>query len=89
MGFYWNLNGISVQDAKTLANSLKLALNLESLTIRGCSINDECCKIICAGILACKNLRKLNLSHNDIRDYGARAAATLIAQDDPLIRGKN
>jgi len=78
MNFEWSLYQFTLRDCTSLANCLRKCVNLSTLCLHECKIDDEKVRVLIKRLLNHPSLRKLDLSHNSISDRGTRGIAKLI-----------
>ncbi|NXS97264.1 DRC5 protein, partial [Jacana jacana] len=78
MNFEWNLFNFSYQDCCNLAVAVKTCYNLKVFKLTRSKVDDEKTRLLVHNLLDHPSLVELNLSHNLIRDKGARAVGKLI-----------
>ena len=78
MNFEWKIFKFSYRDCALLATFVKNCQNLKCLCLQESKVDDERCRVLVRNFLDHPSLQKLNLSHNCIRNRGARAVAKLI-----------
>ncbi|XP_074093170.1 dynein regulatory complex subunit 5 [Macrotis lagotis] len=78
MNFEWNLFLFTIRDCHSLASAIKTCLTLKVFRLTRSKVDDEKARILIRNLLDHPSLLELDLSHNNIGDRGARAAAKLI-----------
>jgi len=76
-----NENLMRSMSVARLSSFLGVSYNLESISLRSCSLEDQSLKLICERLVAIKNLKKLDCSDNRLTD------ACIIESLAPLIEG--
>ncbi|KAJ3276113.1 T-complex-associated testis-expressed protein 1 [Terramyces sp. JEL0728] len=78
INFSWALFGMTMKDTIGLAQGLP-SLNLVRLVIQASGVDDDRCRLISHALYNNSTLKYLDLSHNQIRDSGARGLAKLLS----------
>ena len=78
MNFEWSLFNFTFRDCSLLANFVKNNKFLRSISINESKVDDVRARILMKHFLDHQVLKEIDLSHNCIRDRGARAIAKLI-----------
>ncbi|NXD69188.1 DRC5 protein, partial [Eolophus roseicapillus] len=78
MNFEWKLFNFTYQDCCNLAVAVKMCQNLKVFKLMRSKVDDDKTRLLVHNLLDHPCLVELNLSHNLIRDKGARAIAKLI-----------
>ncbi|KAM6270348.1 dynein regulatory complex subunit 5 [Spheniscus humboldti] len=80
MNFEWNLFNFTHQDCCNLAVAVKMCHNLKVFKLTRSKVDDDKSRLLVRNLLDHPCLVELNLSHNLIRDKGARAVGKLISR---------
>ncbi|NWR70975.1 DRC5 protein, partial [Centropus unirufus] len=80
MNFEWNLFNFTHQDCCNLAGALKMCPSLKVFKLTHSEVDDDKTRLLVHNLLDHPCLVELNLSHNIIKDKGARAVGKLISQ---------
>ncbi|NWS65456.1 DRC5 protein, partial [Crotophaga sulcirostris] len=78
MNFEWNLFNFTYQDCCNLAVAVKMCHSLKVLKLTHSKVDDDKTRLLVRNLLDHPCLVELNLSHNLIKDKGARAVGKLI-----------
>ncbi|XP_042750938.1 dynein regulatory complex subunit 5 [Lagopus leucura] len=78
MNFEWNLFKFTYQDCCNLAAAVKMCHNLKIFKLTRSNVDDDKTRLLVRNLLDHPSLVELDLSHNLIRDKGARAVSKLI-----------
>ncbi|NWH64277.1 DRC5 protein, partial [Geococcyx californianus] len=78
MNFEWNLFNFTYQDCCNLAVAVKMCHSLKVLKLTHSKVDDDKTRLLMRNLLDHPCLVELNLSHNLIKDSGARAVGKLI-----------
>ncbi|NWI56318.1 DRC5 protein, partial [Calyptomena viridis] len=79
MNFEWNLFNFTDQDCSNLAAAVKKCRNLKVFKLTRSKVDDDKTKLLVRNLMDHPCLVDLNLSHNLIRDKGAKALGKLIS----------
>ncbi|NWW87684.1 DRC5 protein, partial [Rhynochetos jubatus] len=78
MNFEWNLFNFTYQDCCNLAVAVKMCHSLKVFKLTRSKVDDDKTRLLVRNLLDHPCLVELNLSHNLIRDKGARAVGKLL-----------
>ncbi|XP_032441415.1 dynein regulatory complex subunit 5 [Xiphophorus hellerii] len=80
MNFEWSMFQITDRDCRALTIAFKACKTLKVLRIRQSQIDDKKCRPLLRCLMDHPSLIELDLSHNIIRDAGARSVAELLSK---------
>lgn len=72
------LFGMKISDAMSLAKCVRATASLTTLSLQCCMIDDDLLRMLMTGLIRNQTVTALDLSHNNITNYGVRLLSKLL-----------
>ena len=80
-----SLFGMKISDAMSLAKCVRATESLTTLSLQCCMIDDDLLRMLMTGLIKNQTVTALDLSHNNITNYGVRLLSKLLGPKSVVV----